>query len=97
MSLNVEKLDGNMAKLTIELEAGKVEDAITRAYQRIKNQVSLPGFRKGKVPQKMVEKQYGVEDTEDLETKAEAFAIRAGGRTPRVARQFIEQVRSGVL
>ena len=61
MSLNVEKLDGNMAKLTIELEAGKVEDAITRAYQRIKNQVSLPGFRKGKVPQKMVEKQYGVE------------------------------------
>ena len=42
-------------------------------------------------------KQYGVEDTEDLEAKAEAFAIRAGGRTPRVARQFIEQVRSGVL
>lgn len=61
MSLNVEKLDGNMAKLTIEVEAEKVEEAITKAYHKLKNQISLPGFRKGKVPQKMAEKAYGVE------------------------------------
>lgn len=41
--------------------------------------------------------QYGIEATEDLDSKAEAFALRAGGRTPRVAKQFIEQIRSGVL
>ncbi|MCF0142983.1 MAG: trigger factor family protein, partial [Parasporobacterium sp.] len=61
MSLKVEKLEGNMAKLTIEVDAAEVEKAITKAYQKIKNQVSFPGFRKGKVPQKMIEKQYGVE------------------------------------
>ena len=61
MSLKVEKLEGNMAKLTIELGADKLEEAITRAYHKVKNQVSLPGFRKRKVPQKMIEKQFGVE------------------------------------
>ena len=41
--------------------------------------------------------QYGIEVNEDLDSRAEAFAIRAGGRTPRVAKQFIEQIKSGVL
>ena len=61
MNLNVEKLDGNMAKLTIELEAEKVDEAITKAYRKLRNQISLPGFRKGKVPQNIAEKTYGVE------------------------------------
>lgn len=61
MSLTFEKLDGNMAKLTIERSAEELNKAITQAYQKIKNQVILPGFRKGKVPQFMIEKQYGVE------------------------------------
>ena len=61
MSLTFEKQDGNMAKLVIERSAEELDKAIVKAYQKIKNQVSLPGFRKGKVPQFMIEKQYGVE------------------------------------
>ena len=61
MSLTFEKQDGNMAKLTIERTAEELDKAITKAYQKIRNQVVLPGFRKGKVPQFMIEKQYGVE------------------------------------
>ena len=61
MSLKVEKLDGSMAKLTIEVDAAEVEKAITKAYNKVKKQISLPGFRRGKVPQKLVEKEYGVE------------------------------------
>ena len=61
MSLRFEKQDGNMAKLIIERSAEELDKAIVKAYQKIKNQVSLPGFRKGKVPQFMIEKQYGVE------------------------------------
>ena len=41
--------------------------------------------------------QYGIPDAENLDEKAEAFALRAGGRTPRVAKQFVEQIKSGVL
>ncbi len=61
MNVNVEKLEKSLAKITATVEADKVEEAITRAYHKIKNQVSMPGFRKGKVPQKMIEKTYGVE------------------------------------
>ncbi|MBR3401228.1 MAG: trigger factor [Parasporobacterium sp.] len=61
MSLRFEKQDGNMAKLIIERSPEELDKAIVKAYQKIKNQVSLPGFRKGKVPQFMIEKQYGVE------------------------------------
>ena len=61
MSLNIEKLDGNMATLTVELEASKVDEAITKAYKKLRNQITLPGFRKGKVPQSLAEKTYGVE------------------------------------
>ena len=50
-----------MAKLTIERPAEELDKAIVKAYQKIKNQVALPGFRKGKVPQFMIEKQYGVD------------------------------------
>ena len=59
MSLQVEKLEKNMAKLTIEVDAAKLNDAIKKAYQKNKGKMSVPGFRKGKVPQAMIEKMYG--------------------------------------
>lgn len=61
MSLQVEKLEGNMAKLTIEVSAEEFEKAIQNAYMKQKKNISLPGFRKGKVPRKMIEKMYGKE------------------------------------
>ena len=61
MSLQVEKLEGNMAKLTIEASAEEFEQAIEKAYQKNKNKLSIPGFRKGKVPRKMIEQMYGRE------------------------------------
>ena len=61
MSMQVEKLEKNMAKLTIEVDAAKVNDAIKKAYDKNKGKMSVPGFRKGKVPQAMIEKMYGPE------------------------------------
>jgi len=61
MSLQVEKLEKNMAKLTIEVPAGDLEKALQNAYKKQKNKISLPGFRKGKVPRQMIEKMYGAE------------------------------------
>ncbi len=61
MSVKVEKLEHNMAKLTIEVPAEELEKAIEKAYQKQKKSISIPGFRKGKVPRQMVEKMYGKE------------------------------------
>ncbi len=61
MSVKVENLDNNMAKLTIEVEADRLVEATKKAYNRQKNSISIPGFRKGKVPQQMIEKMYGPE------------------------------------
>ena len=59
MSVQVEKLEKNMAKLTIEVPAQDLDKAIEKVYQKQKKDISIPGFRKGKVPRQMVEKMYG--------------------------------------
>lgn len=59
MSVQVEKLEKNMAKLTIEVSAEEFGKAMQKAYQKQKNYISLPGFRKGKAPMAMIEKMYG--------------------------------------
>ena len=61
MSLQVEKLEKNMAKLTIEVSVEDFEKAVESAYQKNKSKITLPGFRKGKAPRKMIEQMYGKE------------------------------------
>ncbi len=61
MSLQVEKLEKNMAKLTIEAPAEEFDKAIKKAFDKNKGRFSIPGFRKGKAPLAMVEKMYGLE------------------------------------
>ena len=59
MSLQVEKLENSMAKLTIEVSAEELEKAMEVAYQKNKNKINIQGFRKGKAPRKMIEQMYG--------------------------------------
>lgn len=59
MNVQVENLEKNMAKLTVTVDAAELDKAITKAYNKQKNSISVPGFRKGKVPQHMIEKMYG--------------------------------------
>ena len=61
MSLQVEKLEHNMAKLTIEVSAEELEGAIQKSYLKQRGKVNVPGFRKGKVPRQVMEKMFGVE------------------------------------
>lgn len=70
MSMQVEKLDNNMAKLTIEVSADDFEKACNDAYNKNKSKISIPGFRKGKVPRQIIERTYGpgvfYEDAADI-------------------------------
>lgn len=61
MSVQVENLEKNMAKLTVTVSADKFEKAMQEAYQKQKSRINIPGFRKGKVPRAMIEKAHGPE------------------------------------
>lgn len=61
MNHQVEKLENSMVKLTLEISPEQFEKAMDVAYNKAKKQISLPGFRKGKAPRKLVEKAYGKE------------------------------------
>ena len=63
MSFKVEQLEEkNMVKLVIESSAEDFENGLNAAYNKNKNKITVPGFRKGKAPRKMIEKLYGAEN-----------------------------------
>ena len=61
MSVQVEKLEKNMAKLTVEVPAEGVEKAIQTVYQKMRKSINIAGFRKGRAPRQLIEKMYGKE------------------------------------
>ena len=84
MSVQVENMEKNLAKLTVEVSAADLEKAIQKAYLKNKNQFNIPGFRKGKVPRAMVEKMYGAaifyeEAVNSLLPEAYAAAVEESG------------------
>ena len=60
MSVQVEKLEHSMARLTVELGTEELESAIQKVYLKQRGSISIPGFRKGKAPRQLIEKMYGV-------------------------------------
>lgn len=60
MNTNVEKLENSMVKLTIEVDEAKFEEGVQKAYLKNRSKITVPGFRKGRVPRKLIEKTYGV-------------------------------------
>ena len=61
MEAKMEKIDVNVVKFEVKVEADKFEEALTRAYKKNVKKFNVPGFRKGKVPMSVVKKYYGVE------------------------------------
>lgn len=59
MSTTVEKIASNKVKLSFEVDSAKFDEAMAKAYLKVRNQVTIPGFRKGKAPRKMIENMYG--------------------------------------
>lgn len=99
MSVQVEKLEHNMAKLTITVDAKDFAKATTKVYNRRKGAFALPGFRKGKAPKNMIEKMYGegifFEDAaNDLMPEAYEAAAKESG-LDIVSRPEIDVVQIG--
>ena len=59
MSITVEKIASNKVKLSFDIDAVKFDEAMNKAYIKVRGQVNIPGFRKGKAPRKMIENMYG--------------------------------------
>ena len=60
MSVTVEKLEKSMAKLTIKVSAEDFDKAVNKVYLKQRTRISVPGFRKGKAPRKLIEQMYGI-------------------------------------
>ena len=101
MSVKVETLEKNMAKLVIEVSAEEFEKALQAAYNKNKSKISIPGFRKGKVPRQMVEKMYGpaffYEDAANMLIPVEYDKAAAESGLEIVSRPVIdvEQIEKG--
>ena len=101
MSVKVETLEKNMAKLTIEVAAEEFEKALQAAFNKQKSKISVPGFRKGKVPRQMVEKMYGpaffYEDAANILIPVEYEKAAAESGLEIVSRPVIdiEQIEKG--
>ena len=83
MGYKVEKLEGSMAKLIIDVSAEEFDAACEKAYQKNKKRISVPGFRAGKVPKAMLEKMYGKEvfyqdAMDDLAPEAFSLGVKEG-------------------
>jgi len=61
MNASWEKKEGNQGVLTVDVESERFDKALDQAFNKVKNDVSIPGFRKGKVPRKLFESRFGVE------------------------------------
>lgn len=59
MGYTVEKISGNQVKIKFEIAAEKFDEAVQKAYLKVRNRVNIPGFRKGKAPRKLIENMYG--------------------------------------
>ncbi len=101
MSAKWEKLEGNQGVLTIEVDAEKVNEGLDFAFKKVVKEVTVPGFRKGKVPRGLFEKRFGVEvlyqDAVDyLLPSAYAEAVKETGIEPVDNPEIdIEQIEKG--
>ena len=103
MSVQVEKLEKNMAKLTVEVAAENFTAALEQAYKKDRSKIAVPGFRKGKAPRKMIQKLYGAqvfyEEAANILLQTEYFkaARECGEQIVSRPQISVEQIVEGKL